>query len=109
RILEAATRATSSPLLGVPTLLIDVPLHTVRERQFVDALRARAPQFLATAPFGDDRTIAALGDPSLQAQDAHTSLERVQRFVFDPEARQPEPVDDGTVTVLSAPGEGREC
>jgi ATP-dependent helicase/nuclease subunit B len=108
RILEAAA-AAASPLMGIPTLFVDVPLHTVRERAFVEALRARAPQFLATAPAGDDRTIQALGEPSTAAQPAHTSLERVQRFLFDPEARPPEAVDDGTVTVLSAPGEGREC
>jgi RecB family exonuclease len=108
RILEAATRATS-PLVGIPTLLVDVALHTVRERRFVEALRERAPSFLATAPAGDDRTIAALGEPGLRAQEAHTSLERVQRFVFDPEARRREAEDDGSVMVLSAPGEGREC
>jgi ATP-dependent helicase/nuclease subunit B len=107
RILEAATSA-SSPLLGIPTLFLDVAVHTLRERRFVESLRDRAPQFLATAPAGDDRTIEALGGATSTASDATTLLAHVQRGLFS-SIQAPPPNDDGSVTLVSAPGEGREC
>jgi ATP-dependent helicase/nuclease subunit B len=112
RVLDVATRAVedaTSPLVGIPVLLLDLEIHTLVERRFIDALRARARTSLATAAAGDDRTIVALsGEAHTGGTLPATSLARVQRFLFEPDAGPPMK-DDGTVTVLSAPGEGREC
>src|SRR6516164_8924037 len=41
--------------VGIPTLLLDVPVDSTRERDLVAALAQNAPQFLATVPAGDER------------------------------------------------------
>ena len=104
-------------ILGTgPLLLLDVPLTTAAERDFVAALVARASAALATVPAGDDRTLALLpqplatsvtkpddtaGDPGVSA------LARVRRFLFAPDAPSGD-ADDG-VQFFSAPGEAREA
>ena len=121
---RAALLATATALLRAgdadglaagPLVLLDVPLTTAAERDFVAALLARASAAMATVPAEDLRTLALLppleasvtkpddtaGDPGASA------LARVRRYLFAPDAPSGD-ADDG-VQFFSAPGEAREA
>ena len=115
----AAVRAPSAPhLAAIPTLLLDVPLENLCERDLVAALTARAPRFLATVAAGDERSLgllaqaldvdAAAFDAAPAAAPDASSLTRLHEFLFADVAPPEHPLDD-TVTVFSAAGEMQEC
>ena len=105
--------------LGVPVVLLDVPVHDRAACGFVAAVAGRSTRLLATVPQGDDRTWTALrglphSEPAPPDDPAgpDTPLERVRMRLFEPIApREPEadePEGD-EVSLFSAPGETREC
>ncbi len=107
-----------TPFAGIPTLLLDVPIENQCERDFVAALAARAPRFLATVPAGDERSLdliaqaldvasTTLSAPPSMVSEA-SSLTRVQDFLFAERAPPARALDD-TVMVFSAAGEMQEC
>jgi ATP-dependent helicase/nuclease subunit B len=120
----------AAPFAGIPTLLLDVPIESLCERDFVAAVSARAPRFLATVPAGDERsqdliagalrgdTAATNGTPNEAIEveavtseagiESASSLERLQEFLFA-EAAPPERALDDSVMVFSAAGEMQEC
>ena len=109
-------------------LLVDVPLRTTAEREFLAAVAARAPSAFATSPAGDERALALL-DLALrgkskstkverrapEASTASSALARLHAGLFGGASVQasehsPLSIADGTeVEILSAPGESREC
>ncbi len=103
----------SDPLLDLPTLFLDVPLHTDLERALAAGLLARAPEALVTVPAGDDRTLAALGAPaeSSASERGPRALDQLQAGLFGSDPVEPAAGDasDDSLTIFSAPGEGREC
>jgi len=109
------TAAAATPrLAGLPLLLLDLEVESERAQALLAALVASSPDVLATAPAGDERTIArlarALGrKPEETRQDgAGSSLVRLKQHLFA--ASAPEPCElDASVTVASWPGEAREC
>ena len=119
-VFAAATReAASSPQapLGLPTLLWDVRIDTAAERDLVAAVALRAPDCLSTLPTLDARTRRHL-EHALQTpvrrltpssdRDAHaSSLRRLQEQLFEAPSRGGDLGEE--VSVLSAPGEAREC
>ncbi len=107
-----ADASVRHPWLGLPSLLLDVPVETELEAALLGALVRRAPELLATLPRGDEaseqRLVELLGaEPECLDGAAAGSLERLQRHVFE-SAPAPAEADD-RVVVLSAPGESREC
>src|SRR3989449_10125906 len=64
-VFEAAVAAaTADPPphpLGLPVLLLDLPVLTACEAELVAALARAAPEGLATAPAGDGRWLGRLG------------------------------------------------
>ncbi len=105
--------AYQHPLLGRPTLLLDVPIWTASEQSLVAALADRAPDLLATVPAGDTETATRLASIGLkplatEATPPPSPLTRVQTYLFE-EPTPPLGTLGDDVTVLSAPGEGREC
>jgi ATP-dependent helicase/nuclease subunit B len=115
----AAVSAASAPhLAGIPTLMLDVPLENLCERDFVAALAARAPRILATIASGDERSLDLLAQAlgrdaaSLRATPSAmpqaSSLTRVQEYLFAETAPPERPLDD-SVMVFSAAGEMQEC
>ena len=97
-------------------LLVDVPLKSRAERQLVEALAARAPAALAVIPAGDDRaatlTVAAFGAAEREVHvpdDGDGPLAPLYAGLFGDAASDGAKVPDQAVTVLSAPGESREC
>ncbi len=118
--IDAVAKGEGGPasLTGRPLLLLDVPIHAALHRDLVAALAARSPAVLATAPDGDEQSLAslrvALGDEAEEERGelpfgGATSLERLQAFLF----HEDDALERGSlgedVTVLSAPGESREC
>lgn len=101
------------PPAGAPILLLDVPIHSRRERDLVAALAETAPEVLATLPAGDVRCrrffLSLEGVPTpLPAAAPRTSLSRLRRYLFEDVAPPPAEMDD-SVVFFSAPGEQREC
>ena len=100
------------PLLGLPTLLLDVAVPHAAERALVAALLARAPEGLVTLPQGDLPALAqlrALGiEPELPAAEAGTALASLQHGLFE-KREVAERAAGEDLEILSAPGESREC
>ena len=102
------------PPVGLPLLLLDVPIGSAAEEALVAALARRAPSVLATAAAGDARSRAALERALECDADARTgspqrgSLGRLQRHLFEESAPEKERLDD-SVRLTAWPGEAREC
>ena len=102
---------------GYPVLMLDVPLDSVAERGFAEAIIARAADALATCPAEDEAletTRRVFPKEGVTVDDAgddapmHTDLGRLRRFIFkqDPPPEMPRA---GDVRLYSAPGEAREA
>jgi len=114
RLLEIAAEALgkSDAFKASTTILLDVPIATNADAAFVRALVAASGDVIATVPAGDDRTLAALaelgGRPSeSRSETSRRAIERLQHFLFS-QAPPPTGSIDESVTLFSAPGEGRE-
>jgi hypothetical protein len=114
RLATAAVTGGAMPWAGHPIVLLDVPLDSAAEREFVSALARRSPQMLATVPHGDDVPADALvasggvREDRADAADSASDLANLRRHVFTLE-RPPERKPAGDVRLFSAPGEGREA
>lgn len=125
RVLEIATRALQNGggLFPLSTIvLLDVAISSSVDTAFLRALAEAASAVVATIPAGDDRTLTAFrdlgaseiaeapleGTRKTRGRARARALGRLQRFLFSPE---PPPVGehDDSVSIFSAPGEGREC
>jgi ATP-dependent helicase/nuclease subunit B len=113
-IFEAAVAATKTRVhpVGLPLLLLDVPVTTAWEAELVEALARSAPDVLATAPAGDSlaRLEAALGCPASPTgvSPRGRSLDALTAHLF--ELGEPPAAElDASVTLTSWPGEAREC
>jgi len=104
--------AGTTGLFLLRLLFADVPIGSKSEERFVAALASKAPDIFVTVIEADMRTIAVLrklaGEYSVAETRTHTSLQRLQDFIFGntPESAY---LEDGLVQFFSAPGEGREC
>ena len=118
-VLERATERLADaefahPLLGLPTLLVDVPLASEVEGALVAAIASRSAELVATTPSGDTRTrerlvrVAGLRVEPLDVHSPASSLARLQMHLFEDRTSDPASLGDDVV-VLSAPGESREC
>jgi ATP-dependent helicase/nuclease subunit B len=127
-VLAVATEAASDAgtkqhrLIGLPMLLLDVPIRSEAEFVFVRALAAAATEVLATVPATDQPTLVCLRDRlRMQIENLDdaagddegaaraSALANLQRRLFNEQAGAIERKPDDAVDVFSAPGEGREC
>ena len=108
----AAEGARDHQFSGVPVVLLDVPMDSRVEFEFLRAIVRESPSTIATVPFGDMATLerlAALGvEPDILEQSAPSDLTALRRNLFAGR-RPPERSPVGDVRLFSAPGEGREC
>ncbi len=107
-----AGAGTAEALLGLPTLLLDVAVGSTLERELVAALALRSEDLLATCPRGDERSRALLeGALGVTAEELPVpgsgALARLQEGLFREQTAAGASSDE--VTILSAPGESREC
>ncbi len=130
-VLALATDAASAVggsrprLIGLPMLLLDVPIRNEAEVAFVGALAAAATEVFATVPATDRLTLRLLrdqlivqvenlderpvGDEVAASSTRANAVANLQRRLFKEEERSIDAMPDDTVEVFSAPGEGREC
>jgi ATP-dependent helicase/nuclease subunit B len=120
----ASDRSSKHQLLGLSTLLLDVPLTTASDLSLVRALWSRCPEMLVTVPANDAVTFGRLrsglgadivdldshgrSPPDIKKQE-NGSLLRLQRHIFNDVVVTPQAQLDDQVVVFSAPGESREC
>lgn len=103
-------------LLNAAMVLFDVPLSCRAEEQFVAFLRRHVEDVFASVPVGDDRSakhlsraLEAAPEPIASQQDA-SGVSLLQRRLFVESDGDVVPNRDASgVTVISAPGENREC
>lgn len=120
RALEAVIEALADPdfrhyLLDHPLLFLDARVWTTREAAFVGALVSRSPDTYITVPAGDARTLAMIervssdrvGGEEATVEAAPRAIDRLHRHLFRSPPEETGP--DETLTIFSAPGEGREC
>src|SRR4030095_2853844 len=100
--------------LGLPLLLLDIPLSSKLEADLIAALWKRAPSVFATAARGDERTIEflkhALDCKTIASADSNqtNSLSSVKRHLFENSKPDKSELDE-SVVLTSWPGEAREC
>lgn len=117
--LQAVSSGEASDFVGLPLLLLDVAIVNETEKLLVEALAKTAPSVVATVPMADRPTLDHLR--SIRGwkvenldQDAdsgsvpRSALGRLQRNLFNGSEHSWEESPDASVTVFSAPGEGRE-
>jgi len=136
RLAVEVASSSAHRLVGLPTLLLDVPIDSRLKDDLVGAVIRKSPTVFATAIAHDTRTIKALEelvgvndgglgrdlplfaayhgerieDPQdcSQPQPEESSLDRVRRCVFSTEAQSQKTLDE-SVDFFSAAGEGLEC
>jgi CRISPR/Cas system-associated exonuclease Cas4 (RecB family) len=113
RLATAACRRGPGRWTQLPLVLLDVPLDSQVERDFVAQVIECAPAAMATIPAGDTFARDAFASMGAAIEDLDeipgldSDLATLRRYVFTldrPPARAPA----GDVTLFSAPGEGRE-
>jgi ATP-dependent helicase/nuclease subunit B len=110
----AAARMLPAPApIGLPVLLLDLPVTSALEEALLGALAGAGAPVLATVPAGDDeaerRLTRALGRPvtHLPVRGAG-ALVRLQSHLFASSTPPPGRLDDG-MQLRAWPGEAREC
>lgn len=98
--------------LSAPMLLLDVPLDSPVEFDFVRALMERSRNVLVTVPFGDLAALERLKGigltPELKRPEGPSDLDALRLRMFA-STKLEERTPSGEVRFFSAPGEGREC
>jgi ATP-dependent helicase/nuclease subunit B len=93
-------------------LLLDVPVDSSVEFEFLRALLEHAGDALITLPFGDVATLTRLESlglaPEVIEPPGDSDLTALRRYLFS-QKQPPERTPSGDVRFFSAPGEGREC
>src|SRR5262249_49376764 len=109
----AAARVPAPHPVGLPVLLLDVPLTSAAEEALVAAFARSADAVFASAPAGDASSIVrlerALGCEAERGRGATgRSLAVLQGHLFETVA-PPEAALDDSVSLTAWPGEAREC
>jgi len=131
--IESSTSPENAAYLGRPLLLLDVAVRSQLENVFIRELAALSPDVLATAPLGDEQTIALLEESLRCKREVHrvptryrdvvltarhnvsegqnnnaNSLSCAKQHLFEDSAPPVNPLDQ-SLRVNSWPGEPREC
>jgi ATP-dependent helicase/nuclease subunit B len=111
-LFRAAARTIPTMPAADVVVLLDLPFDHAAERELITALVGRANSTLATIPHGDVDSVAyleAIGGvvETRESTDAG-DLACLRRFLFTADALPAERALDGSLTLFSAPGEGRE-
>lgn len=115
RIFELASQVSSHRWLGLPLLMLDVPLDSHAHRLCFARIAASAPAMLATVSSGADALEEILGikaedldpTPHFPLPTPQASLEHLRSYLFSA-APPPMNAPDSGLEMFSAPGEGLE-
>jgi len=111
-LFRAAARTLARNPAAEVVVLLDLPYEHAAERELVAALADSATSTLATIPHGDVEGVAYLegigGVVERRDSAGADDLACLRRHLFTPDALPAERALDNSLTVFSAPGEGRE-
>jgi hypothetical protein len=111
-LFRAAAHTIARAPVAEVVILLDLPLDHAAERELVGALVTSARSTFATTPHGDLESIKYLeglgGVVEVHDSAGSDDLACLRRFLFISDALPAERALDGSLTVFSAPGEGRE-
>ena len=112
--LTAISAGSKSDYVGLPLLLLDLPVRSELEVRLITALALKAPDVMVTSPAGDDQTISLMEQRLECAREIVTheptesSLSLLKQHLFEVTAPEHAALDD-TVILQNWPGEPREC
>ena len=112
--IEAVCGPSPAQIVGLPLLLLDVPISSKLEARFISSLYERAPSVFVTAAQGDERTINHLKhafdrEPAVvESSNRTSSLASLKQHLFEDTSCEHAKLD-GTVKLTSWPGEAREA
>jgi CRISPR/Cas system-associated exonuclease Cas4 (RecB family) len=114
---QAFRRDPAPRVPGIGCVMLDVPIESAVEADFIAALCARSPRFLAIIPSGDSRSEALLSRATgvsvsvcaQQGDQSNSSLRRLQDFLFSRSAPERAPLDETVTIPITEPGEMHEC
>ncbi len=109
RVFELASDATGPQRWdGLPVAILDVPLRTRSDRDFLKRVVSRSPRVFAAVLDGNDAVVEILGVPAkdLDGKKPASTLEHLRYFLFSEQAAAAPPSDQ--FEIFSAPGEGLE-
>jgi CRISPR/Cas system-associated exonuclease Cas4 (RecB family) len=111
-LFRAAARTIAKAPAAEAVVLLDLPLEHAAERDLITALVGTASSTLATIPSGDVESRAYLegigGMVETGESEGTDDLGCLRRYLFNPDALPQQRELDGSLTMFSAPGEGRE-
>jgi hypothetical protein len=111
-LFRAAARTLARTPAAEVVVLLDLAFEHAAERELVTALVGSATSTLATIPHGDVGVVAYLhsvgGVVETRDSTGEDDLACLRRYLFTNDALPEERALDGSLTVFSAPGEGRE-
>jgi RecB family exonuclease len=111
--IATADAADAPHPVGLPILILDVPVATLLEAELVAALARQSSDAFVTVQKGDQTAINLLGRllktgvEEIGAGDGRTSLGKLKRHLFEDTPPEKAPLDD-SVMLNSFPGESRE-
>ena len=107
---EALDNHPNHESLGIPLLILDVPLPTQVQRDFLRRVAAQAPAVLALALTGDHSGLSTLSQilnaRATPAEESGNPFQAVARSLF---AASVDATGDAPIEFFSAAGEGLEC
>ena len=111
-LFRAAARTVAKAPIAEVIVLLDLPLDHAADRELVSALVTSTSSMYATVPHGDRESLEYLESIGGLVEE-HTpagsdDLACLRRYLFTEDALPEERVLDGSLSVFSAPGEGRE-
>jgi len=112
RVFELASNANGPPRWdGLPVAILDLPLRTPSDREFLQRVVTGSPRVFAAVLEGNDAVVEILGvkakDLDAKKPGATLSmLEHLRYFLFSEQAAAAKPSDQ--FEIFSAPGEGLE-
>ena len=112
--IDSIRSAENSEPLGIPLLLLDLPVRTRLGVELIREIAHRSPDVLATVPLGDERVALALEDALGCKQEVRgalgpaNSLSSAKQHLFS-ESKPPLSALDESLKLSNWPGEPREC
>ena len=115
--IEEAGKHPLPRFVGIPTLLLDLSMEGVLDRDFIAALATKSPSTFATIPAGDPHALALIEQAlaveakliaTIASKPDAPSLVRLQEHLFADTTPDVRALDE-TVAMVSAPGEMHEC
>ena len=106
--IQALEQDEEHEALGIPLLILDIPLPSKSHRDLLAKIAAKSPAVLALALTGDEQTLAETLGLAAEPDPVETPLTNIAKSLFAVAAAA-EPNANAPIEFFSAAGEGLEC